>query len=81
MQHMYSAIANKMFCSAILQDEEEHTIYRDLKRKVPIGVYTCMNYIYIRYVYKLNTILLRTMENREDEDLHSMHLTTDVPTQ
>ena len=28
-----------------------------------------MNYIFVCYVYKLNTILLRTMKNREDEEM------------
>ena len=30
-----------------------------------------MNYIFVCYIYKLNTILLRTMKNREDEEMVS----------
>ena len=56
---------------AILQDEEENTIYNDTTGSFPIESYTDMNYIFVCYVYKLNTILLRTMKNREDEEMVS----------
>ena len=65
MQHMYSASENEMFRFAILQDKKEHTIYSDLTGRFPIESYTGMDYIIVYYVYKLNTVLLRTMKNRE----------------
>ena len=70
MQHMCNAIENEMFF-VILQNEEEHTIYSDLTGRPPIESYTDMNYSCVYYVHKLNTILLRTMNNREDEEMIS----------
>ena len=39
--------------------------YSDLTGRFPIESYAGMNYIFVCYVYKLNTILLRTMKSRE----------------
>ena len=66
---MCSVIENEMFFFAILCDKDENTIYSDLTRTFLIESYTGMNYIFVCYVYKLNTILLRTMKNREDEEM------------
>ena len=71
VQQMCSAFENEMFCFAILRDENENTIYSDLTGRFPIESYTGMNYIFVCYIYKLNTILLRTMKNREDEEMVS----------
>jgi len=68
-EQICSAIENELFCFAILRDETENTIYSDLTGRFPIESYTGMNYIFVCYVYKLNTILLRTMKNREDKEM------------
>ena len=54
-----------MFCYLILKDMQGNTIYSDLTGRFPIESYAGMNYIFVCYVYKLNTILLRTMKSRE----------------
>jgi hypothetical protein len=69
VQQMCSAIENEMFCFAIIRDETENIIYSDLKGRFLIESYTGMNYIFVCYVYKLNTILLRAMKNREDTEM------------
>ena len=71
IQQMCSAIENEMFCFAILRDEEENTIYSDLIGRFPTESYTGIYYIFVYYVYKLNTLLLRTMKNREDKEMIS----------
>ena len=71
MQHICSAIKHEIFCFAILRDEAENTIYSNLTGRFPVESYTGMNYIFVRYVYKLNTILLCTTKNREDEEMIS----------
>ena len=42
----------------ILHDEADDIIYSDLTERLPIELYTGMNYIYVCCVYKLNMILL-----------------------
>ena len=59
----------RSFCFAILQYEEENTIYSNLTGRFLIESYTGMNFIFACYVYKLNMILLNTMKNREDEEM------------
>jgi hypothetical protein len=68
-EQMCSAIENEMFCFAILRDGEGNTIYSDLTGSFPVESYTGMNYIFVCYVYKLKTILVRTMKDRENEDM------------
>ena len=68
-EQICSAIENELFCFAILPDETDNTIYSDLAGRFPIESYTGMNYVFVCYVYKLNTILVRTMKNREDEEV------------
>ena len=68
---MCSAIENEIFYFAILRDEKENTIYSNLTGRFPIESYTGMNHIFVCHVYKLNTILLRIMKNREDEEMRS----------
>ena len=69
IQQVCSAIENEMFYGAILRDETENTIHSDLTGRFPIESLTGMNYICVCYVYKLNTILLHTMKNREDKEM------------
>jgi hypothetical protein len=68
-EQVCSAIENEVFCFAILRDETDNTIYSDLAGRFPIESFTGMNYVFVCYVYKLNTILLRTMKNREDAEM------------
>ena len=68
-EQMCSAIKNEMFCFAILRDNEGNTIYSDITGRFPIESYTGMNYVFVCYVYRLNTILLRTMKSRHDEQM------------
>ena len=68
---MCSTIENEMFCFAILQDESENKIYSNLTGRFSIESYTDMNYIAVCYVYKLNTILLCTIKNRDNKEMIS----------
>ena len=58
-----------MFSFAILRDKTENAIYSNLTGRFPIESYTCMDFMFACYVYKLNTILLRAMKSREDTEM------------
>ena len=65
-EHFCSAIEDKIFFFAVIGDANENKIYSDLTGRFPIQSYKGMNYIFVAYVYKLNSILLRSMKYRED---------------
>ena len=65
-EHVCSAIEDKIFFCAVIGYAHENTIYSDLTGRFPIQSYKGMNYIFVAYVYKLNSILLRSMKSRED---------------
>lgn len=53
----------------ILHDEADDIIYSDLTERLPIELYTGMNYIYVCCVYKLNMILLHLTKIWEDTEM------------
>ena len=60
---------DKIYCYAILGDNNDDTIYSDLTGRFPVESYDGKNYIFIAYVYKLNTIFMLPMKSREDESM------------
>ena len=68
-EHVCSAIEDEIFCFAVIGDANENTIYSDLTGRFPIHSYGGMNYISVAYVYKLNSILLRSVKSREDASM------------
>jgi hypothetical protein len=69
IQQVCSVIGNEMFCFVILQDEAENLIYSNITGRVSIKFFTGMHHIIVCYIYKLDTILLRTTKNREDIEM------------
>jgi hypothetical protein len=62
---MCAATYDELLCFAVLGDRNEDTIYSDLTGRFPVQSCEGMEYIFVAYVYKLNTILLRLMKSRE----------------
>ena len=60
---------DEICCCAVIGDTHKDTIYSDLTGRFPIQSYEGMNYIFVAYVYKLNTISLRSMKSREDASM------------
>ena len=58
-----------IFCFLILRHIHGNTVYSNLTGQFPIQSYTGMNYIFVCYVYKLNTVLLRTIKSRKTKDM------------
>ena len=65
-EQVCTAIDDEMFWFAILEDQNENTIYSDLAGRFPVCSYSCMNYIFVAYVYKINSILVRPMATQCD---------------
>ena len=63
------ALEDQMFCFAMLADQNEDTIYSDLPGRFPVQSYAGNNYIFVAYVYKINSILMRPMKSRSDESM------------
>ena len=55
-----------MFCFAALADANAGTMYTDLTSAFPIRSYKNMQYIFVEYIYDLNTIIVRPMPSRND---------------
>jgi hypothetical protein len=64
-QHMCSATGDDIFCVAVLGDRNKDTVYSDLTDRFLVHSFEGMEYIFVAYVYKLNTILLRSMKSRK----------------
>jgi hypothetical protein len=60
------------FFFSILRDGEESAIYSNLTGRSLVKLDTGIEYMCVCYVYKLGTMLLRTMKNREDTKLHEL---------
>ena len=58
-----------MFCFAALADANTGTMYTDLPGPFPVRSFTSMQYIFVAYVYDINTILARPMQNRSAESM------------
>ena len=53
----------------MLADQNENTIYSDLPGRFPVQSYAGNNYIFVAYIYKINSILMRPMKSRSDESM------------
>ena len=58
-----------MFCMAALADAISGTMYTDLPGPFPVRSFSGMTYIFIAYVYDINTILAVAMPNRSAESM------------
>ena len=63
---MYSTTQDDIFSFFILNSMHGNIVYSNIAGWFPIESYTGMHYICVCYVYKLNAILLQTMESREN---------------
>ena len=61
-----SALEVQMLCYAMLADKNENTIYSDLPGQFPVQSYAGNNCIFVAYIYKINSILMRPMKSRSD---------------
>ena len=68
-EHVCSANEDETFCCAVIEDAHTKPVYSDLTGRFPIQSYEGMNYIFVAYVYKLNSVLLRSMKSREDASM------------
>ena len=50
-------------------DRNERTIYSDLTGRFPVESYDGKNYIFIAHVYKLNSIFMVPMKDRENKSM------------
>ena len=57
-EQICTAIDDKIFCYAVLADENEGTIYSDQTGRFPVRSYSGKNYIFVAYIYSKNAILL-----------------------
>ena len=56
-----------MFCYATLADTVAGTIYTDLPGRFPVQSVQNMQYIFVCYMYEVDSILVRPMKSRSDE--------------
>ena len=68
-KHICSIEEDEIYCVVVICDRNENKIYRDLTGRFPIQSYERMQYIFVAYVYKINTILMRPMKSRADPDM------------
>ena len=64
-----TAIDNEMFCFAALSDANEDTIYSDLAGQFPVGWFAGNQYIFIAYIYTINTIIMKPMKGMNNKDM------------
>jgi hypothetical protein len=55
-----------MFCFAALADANTGTMYTDLTGAFPVRSFKNMQYIFVAYIYDLNTIIICPMASRND---------------
>ena len=63
------ALDECMYCFAVLGDMASGTIYTDLCGRFPVTSYRFMQYMFVEYIYKCNSILMRPMKGRIDKDM------------
>ena len=56
-----SAGEDEIYCFAVIVNRNKNTIYSNPTGHFPVQSYKGMQYIFVEYVYKINTILLRPM--------------------
>ena len=54
---------NDIFCFTVIANVQERTLYTDLTGKFPVRSYSGMQYIFLAYDYKTNSILVRAIKN------------------
>ena len=68
-QQLCTALEDCMYCFAVLGDMTSGTIYTDLCGLFPVTSYRGMKYIFVAYIYKCNSVLMRPMKGRTDKDM------------
>ena len=68
-QQMCTALEDSMYCFTVLGDMTDGTIYTDLCGQFPVQSYRGMKYIFVAYIYKCDSILMRRMKGRTDEHM------------
>ena len=68
-QQLCMALEDCMYCFTILGDMTSGTIYTDLCGRFPVTSFRGIKYIFVAYVYKCNSILMRPMKERTDKDM------------
>ena len=63
------ALEDLMYCLAVLGDMMYGTICTDLCGQFHVQLYRGMKYIFVAYIYKCNSILMRPMKGRTDENM------------
>ena len=63
------ALEDQIFCYAMLADQNERTICSDVSGRFPVQSYVENNCIFVAYIYKINSILMRHMKSRSDESM------------
>ncbi len=58
--------AHDMFCFATLAKLNTGTIYTNLLGTFPVCSFKSMQYIFVAYIYNLNTILVRAMPSKNN---------------
>jgi hypothetical protein len=70
VDHMFPAheacVAQDMLCFAALTDARTGTMYTNLTGAFPVRSFKNMIYIFVAYIYDLNTIIVRPMASRTD---------------
>ena len=72
-QQMCTALEDSMYCFAVLGDMTDSTIYTDLCGRFPVQSYRGMKYIFVAYIYKCNSILMRPMKGRTYEHMVAVY--------
>jgi hypothetical protein len=58
--------AHDMFCFVALADLHTGTMYTDLTSAFPVCSFKNMQYVFVAYIYNLNTILVRAMPSKNN---------------
>ena len=66
-QLICNTMSPTVFCYVALVDTVTGTIYTDLPGRFPVQSVRKMQYIFVCYVYKANSILVKPMKIRSDE--------------
>ena len=62
-QHACGVTEDTMSCFAVLADAIGGTIYSNLMGRFPVQSFSGMQYIFVAYIYRINAIILRPMQN------------------
>ena len=66
-EQLCTIIEDGMFCFSILAGNiNAGTIYSNLIGRFPVQSYKGMNHTFVAYIYKINAIMMRSINNQED---------------